>query len=55
MLQAVQFPASIANLDTGLADMDRDYFAHVVIVLIVFFFFQKVTLVSLTRRNRDND
>ena len=28
MLEAVQLPAGIAHLDSGLADMDRDAFPH---------------------------
>ena len=28
MLQAVELPAGIAHLDTGLADMDGDDFTH---------------------------
>lgn len=28
VLQAVELPASITNLDTGLSDVDRDTFAH---------------------------
>jgi len=30
MLQAVQFPTSIANLTTGLANVDRDALTHFV-------------------------
>jgi hypothetical protein len=28
MLQAVQLPASISDLDTGLSNMDGDTFTH---------------------------
>ena len=28
MLEAVKFPAGIANLNTGLADVDRDALSH---------------------------
>jgi hypothetical protein len=28
VLQAVEFPASIAGLDASLADVDRDDFTH---------------------------
>ena len=28
MFQAVEFPAGITDLDTGLTDVDRDTFAH---------------------------
>jgi hypothetical protein len=30
VLEAVEFPAGITSLDTGLADVDGDYFTHVV-------------------------
>ena len=29
MLQAVQFPAAVTGLDTGLTEVDRDDFTHV--------------------------
>ena len=29
VLQAVELPASITDLNTGLAQMDGDYFAHI--------------------------
>ena len=35
VLQAVQLPAGISHLDSGLADMDRDTFAHIDRFLVV--------------------
>lgn len=32
MFQRVQLPAGISNLDTGLTDVDRDDFAHYVVL-----------------------
>ena len=52
MLQAVQLPARVAHLDTGLANMNGDNFTHFRRVFDVLL--QKVTNSSLSEQNAQN-